>query len=457
MNTRIPIADMKLTPRHFRILAVCSMEQVIGTSISALVGIVLPMILIIDHNSLSSFLQGVTGASALVGIASGSAIIGRLSDRDGYANLFRLCPILITAGMVIPFIFPYPAVLITGLFIAGLGVGGGYSLDSAYISELMPAKWSTFMVGVAKATCSIGFVLIPLCSFFIIRHFDTPHIWRWLMLLVATLGLITFLLRLHYPDSPRWLMSKGRTADAQQAAQRFFGPDAEVLPPPASKTGTPAGWGEMFKGANLKKVIFSGIPWACEGVGVYGIGVFLPVLVMALGIDHRQAEGMAKIQNSVELTTIINCFMIPGFILGLLIVRKARHTSMLVWGFLFYALGVGIVMAAYLLHWPVWVSILGFITFEVALNAGPHLVTFIIPSEIYTIDERGAGTGIAAMLGKTGAIIGVFLMPVILHSHGMKGVLIFCLAVGLLGALISLIFGPMVLPYRKGNNNIVIK
>lgn len=443
----VPISDMKLTPAHYAVLAVCSMEQVIGTAMSALVGIVLPMILIIDHHSLSSFMQGVVGASGLLGIATGSLSLGKISDEKGYAFLFRLCPVLITIGSLVPFLFPDAVCLTVGLFIVGFGEGGGYSLDSDYISELMPRRWSLFMVGMAKATCSLGFIGVSLCSYFIIRSHMDPEIWRWLMLLITVLGVATFLFRLRYPDSPKWLMDHGRDADAQKAAKFFFGPKAEVLPSEIKKaSGSSASWADMFRNGNWKKVVFSGIPWACEGVGVYGIGVFLPVLVMALGIDKTNATGMAKILNSVELSTVINCFILPGFVLGLLIIRRVYHVGMLMWGFLFYSFGVGLVMAAYLLKWPVWVSIIGFLTFEVALNAGPHLVTFIIPSQIYDVDDRGAGSGLAAMIGKVGAILGVFLMPIVLDYGGMTAVLIFCISVGVLGMIVSAIFGRIVLP-----------
>ena len=63
---KTPIEDMKLTGRHIGILAVCSMEQMIGAAQSALVGIILPMLLIVTHNGISSELQGVTGAIGLI-------------------------------------------------------------------------------------------------------------------------------------------------------------------------------------------------------------------------------------------------------------------------------------------------------------------------------------------------------------------------------------------------------
>ena len=100
-------------------------------------------------------------------------------------------------------------------------------------------------------------------------------------------------------------------------------------------------------------------------------------------------------------------------------------------------------------HLPVWVSVVAFLIFELGLNAGPHLITFVIPAQIYSVDELGAGSGIAAMFGKLGAVAGVFIIPVVLHAGGVRMVLIVCTAIMLLGAAITQIYGRKVLPRRK--------
>ncbi|MDE6368165.1 MAG: MFS transporter, partial [Muribaculaceae bacterium] len=79
----------------------------------------------------------------------------------------------------------------------------------------------------------------------------------------------------------------------------------------------------------------------------------------------------------------------------------------------------------------------------------PHLITFVVPTQIYDVDDLGAGSGIAAMFGKLGAVAGVFIIPMVLHSGGVKMVLIVCTAIMLLGALITQVFGSKVLPKKK--------
>ncbi len=449
-TTQYNIATMPLRKQHFAVLAIGSMEQIIGTVLSGLVGIVMPMMLLLPtYHTMSSFMQGVLGAAGLLGIAIGSPIIGSLSDRYGYLFYYRLCPVLITVFSLLVYFFPYEWVLILGLFMIGVGVGGGYALDSDYISELMPDRWKEFMVGVAKSTSALGFVAVAALCWFILAHGLKADQWSSLFLIPGALGALTFLLRIPCRQSPRWLMEKGQTAKAEAAAKYFLGPDVVITPEKKLVASKPTPWLDMFKGANLAKVIFSGIPWACEGVAVYGVGVFLPILVMALGIDTSHAEGMAKIINSVELTTIINSFIVIGFAIGLLVMRRMWHVSLMSIGFLMSAAGMAVLLWGYESHLPLWVSVVAFLVFEIGLNAGPHLITFVVPTQIYDVDDLGAGSGIAAMFGKLGAVAGVFIIPMVLHSGGVKMVLIVCTAIMLLGALITQIFGSKVLPRKK--------
>lgn len=437
--------DMPLRWGHIRVLIVSSMEQLIGAGVSATAGIILPMMLLAGYGGMSSFLQGVIGSIALVGIAIGAVVIGRLSDRQGYLFYFRLCPVFITIGPLIAFLWPNPGTLIAGLFICGFGLGGGYTLDTDYISELTPKKWNLFFCGIAKATSAIGFIAYAGAAWFMLSNGMAAKAWPYLLLLISGLGIVTFLMRIPFRNSPRWLLARGKTAKAEAAARYFFGNDVRVEPLPKVKAGKPLPFRNMFRGEMLKKVIYTGIPWACEGVGVYGVGIFLPILVTALGLDPTHATGIAGVVNSVGLTTIINCFILPGFAVGLLILRRMNHGRMLTWGFWGSSAGLALLLAAYLLKWPVWISVVAFMLFEMFLNAGPHLVTFILPAEVYDVANRGTGSGLASMLGKVGAIAGVFFMPVLLKAGGIVLVLAVCIGVNILGAVISAWLGPKVL------------
>ena len=189
--------------------------------------------------------------------------------------------------------------------------------------------------------------------------------------------------------------------------------------------------------------MLSGVPWACEGLGVYGIGVFLPILVMALGLEHN-IPGQAAIYHvadSVKITLYISCIILPGFIFGLWLINKGRSiTAIQTWGFLLCTISLGILMPAYSLHWNKWIAIGAFMGFEFFLNMGPHLITYVLPPRIYKVSERGQGVGLAAAVGKIGAVLAVFIIPILLDAGGAMLVLGVSAAVMAVGAIITFMF-----------------
>ena len=443
---------MPLRWGHYKVLIITSLGQVIGAALATLVGIIIPLIQILRHPELSSFQQGIVGCMSLIGIMVGSLIFGRLSDKYGYLFFFRLCPLLVLLASLFAFFMDDLSGLVIGLFLMGLGIGGEYSLDSDYISEVMPRHWELFMVGVAKASSSLGNILVALICFFLLKNWQDPRLWNGLLLLISILAFIMLLTRLRFAQSPGWLIAHGHPEEAEKAVRYLLGRDVvigEIRNRPQKKDLPKVTWGDLFKKENLKRVLFSGIPWACEGVGVYGVGVFMPVLIMALGLESASESAFQRILSSVEITTYINLFILPGFAIGLFLVNRWYHVRTQVWGFVLCSVGLIIMLAGYKMHWPVAVTIAGFMMFELFLNAGPHLMTFIIPPQIYTVAERGSGSGLAAAFGKLGAVIGVLFMPLLLKWGGAELVLWVVIAVHIIGALVTGIIGHEILPHTK--------
>lgn len=457
------IADAPLTWRHIRIVAVASLGQLIGTGLATLVSVIIPLYQIISHPELSSAMQGLVGAMNLIGIMVGSAVLGRISDRIGYLLLFRLCPLLILLSSVAALIFPHISVLIVALFFMGFGIGGEYSLDSDYISELMPDRWRFTMVGTAKAASALGNIIVALVCFLIVKDWTDAAEWPRLLWIMVVLSSLMLIARIRFWQSPVWLRDKGMTSEARSALDSFLGPDVEL--PSSSETDrngnpragnppdSPAPSTLSFIRQNWKNVVFTGVPWACEGLGVYGIGVFLPILVMALGLEtaapHEAA--IAHVASSVEITLWISCIILPGFVFGLFLIPKMNGVSQQTMGFVMSALSLLLLLFAYRGGWPHWISILAFMMFELFLNIGPHLMTYVLPSKVFPVEIRGMGSGIAASIGKLGAVIGVFFIPILLKSGGSSLVLIVSIVVMAAGAAVTWLFAPTRCPSRQNS------
>lgn len=75
-------------------------------------------------------------------------------------------------------------------------------------------------------------------------------------------------------------------------------------------------------------------------------------------------------------------------------------------------------------------------------------MTFILPSQIYPVADRGEGAGLAAAIGKVGAVLGVLFIPMLLARGGAELVLWVSIAALLTGALVTAVLGREVLPKR---------
>ncbi|MDE7413727.1 MAG: MFS transporter [Muribaculaceae bacterium] len=454
------INTMPLTWRHIFIVTVASLGQLIGTAVATVAGVIIPMMNILAHPELSTFMQGLIGCVDLIGIAIGSVIFGSLSDKYGYLFFFRFCPALILAASLVAIFVPNVTVLTVALFVVGLGIGGEYSLDSGYVSVLMPVKYRALMVGVTKTASALGNIIAAGVCFWIIMDTKNAADWNSLMWIVAAIAALMLVLRIRFYESPNWLLAHGKVKEAEKAVQDFLGKDVMI---PVPDTQTPGASPTPQKGKasgntasdglfsfifrNGKRVILSGVPWACEGLGVYGIGVFLPILVMALGLQHTSPgePEIFHVASSVEITLYISCIMLPGFIIGLRLINKNKSiTAIQSVGFWLCALSLLVLLLSYHLHWNKWISIGAFMGFELFLNMGPHLITYVLPPKVYPVETRGEGVGIAAAIGKIGAVLGVFFIPVLLKAGGAMLVLIVSIAVMAAGAIVTNIYGHLV-------------
>lgn len=443
------IADAPLNWRHWWITIVASIGQLVGTAVATVAGVIIPLMMITsEYAHMSSTVQGMIGAADLLGIMVGSVVFGRLSDDYGYLPFFRLCPAIILIFSLVAIFIPNVWVLIISLFFIGFGIGGEYSLDSDYTSVLMPDKYKLLMLGMVKTGAAFGNIFGAAISFFLIILFPNAYHWSDLMWIISGIAVLMILTRIYFFESPKWLLDHGQDKKAVYALHKFLGknvnfPDSLQPVPEETVAVQKLGFVEFCK-KYWNKVILSGIPWSCEGLGVYGIGVFIPLLVMALGIEHQSASStpIENVAASVKTTLWISCIILPGFLIGIwLAVKKVSEVRLQTISFWACAVSLVILLLSYHFHWAVWISLISFMAFELFLNIGPHLVTYLLPPKIYPVEVRGQGTGIAAAIGKAGAVIGVFVVPVLLKWGGGVLVLGISAAIMALGAEVTAIYG----------------
>jgi putative MFS transporter len=239
--------------------------------------------------------------------------------------------------------------LIVSRFFAGLGIGAELPLVDAYLSELLPARlrgrytaWAYTLgfMGIPAAGL-LGRVLVPLDPFGIDG-------WRWLFVAGSLGAVIVWRLRARLPESPRWLVSVGRAAEAEAILARMereahvsppgadpepSGARAAIHPPSPRYGGTRPRWSVMFSGPYRGRVIMLGVLHIFQAFGYYGFGTLVPLVLAAKGYS---------IVTSLTFTTLTFTGYPIGSALSIPIVERVDRKWLIVGSALLMSvLGIG--------------------------------------------------------------------------------------------------------------------
>ena len=157
------------------------------------------------------------------------AMVGALSsnffsDRYGRRMSFIVAAISFFIGVIIQATATTYGLLIFGRFFVGLGVGFGLAIDPIYISELSPASHRGQLVTWSEIAINVGIVL-GFTSGAVFFQVDEQTAWRYMFGMGAILPMIMiFLATFVMPESPRWLVSKGREVEARQILEKVYPP-----------------------------------------------------------------------------------------------------------------------------------------------------------------------------------------------------------------------------------------
>jgi len=168
-----------------------------------------------DLYGLTPFWLGFTVAAALVGTVIGSMLAGIPGDRLGRrASLRWMAALYVISALGCAFAWNWSA-LVFFRFIGGLGIGGSSVLGPMYIAEIAPAKWRGRLVGCFQFNVVFGILLAYFSNYLIGTLGFGDAEWRWKLGISALPAVLFLVMLLRIPESPRWLVKKGRTQEAR--------------------------------------------------------------------------------------------------------------------------------------------------------------------------------------------------------------------------------------------------
>jgi len=181
--------------------------------------------------SLDKLGVGVNVGAILVGSAIGAFGAGRLADLIGRRSTMMVAAVLFLLSALLAGVASSSAIFIIARIIGGLGVGAASVISPVYISEVTPASIRGRLSSVQQVMIITGLTGAFVANFALARYAggSTAELWggyaawRWMFWLQAIPAAIYFLALLVIPESPRYLVVKGRRDDAHRVLARLFG------------------------------------------------------------------------------------------------------------------------------------------------------------------------------------------------------------------------------------------
>ena len=422
--------ELTKTQRRFlmRVNLTCAWGEGVDGFDLGILAVVLPSLM--KELNTSPVEAGLIGASSLIGLFFGAPLVGLLSDRYGRKNLFTIDLILfvILGGLQAVVTEPWQLFVIRVLL--GITIGAEYSLGGAMLAEFVPSHGRGTRIAAMIVCWYLGYLIAVAGGFGLLELAGWN--WRWVLATSAVPALLTLLMRIGIPESPRWLKHNGQADLAKSIVDKYLGEGYYHAEAIDAEEQRPTGLGELFKGENFKRLAFCSVLWAANVGPFFAIFTFAPTVLTALNI-----------QNETLGTIILNSFATIGAIIGMASLEHVgrRMQTLITFGATTVALAViGIWGSA-----PGLVVVILFAIFAL-FNAAQGNLTVVYPSEIMPTEVRATGIGVACAVSRISAAVGTFLLPIGIDSIGVAA----CMLIGAAVLLIGLVYSYFEAPETTG-------
>jgi MFS transporter, SP family, sugar:H+ symporter len=276
---------------------------------------------------LSEGALGLTVSALLPGCAVGAFMAGRLADSMGRRKVMMIAAFLFILSAFVSGAASSATILALARFVAGAAVGAASVLSPAYISEVTPANIRGRLSSVQQVMIIFGLTGAFLANYFLADAAGSSlgafwlgyPAWRWMFWVQAVPAILFLVTLLFIPESPRYLVAKGRDAEAESVMARLFGPTtakAKVQDIKASLAGEHEPKLSDLndpKSGKWRPIVWVGIGLAVfqQLVGINVVFYYGAVLWQAVGFSEADS---LKINILSGALSIIACLLAIGLI-----------------------------------------------------------------------------------------------------------------------------------------------
>lgn len=391
--------------------------------ILGLIGIA--MILATTPLGLSTYWQGLIGSASLIGILVGSLLIGPLADRIGRQGVYKWTMAVFCIVSVMQFFVTSPEQLFVLRLIMGIALGADYVVGISLVSELVPRRYRSRLLSMMMVAWVAGFSSAYAIGY-LLQQIGGEDAWRWILFSSAMPALLVFIVRLGTPESPLWLVNKGRQEEARQIVRNTLGDDIH-LPPPSTGVEK-ASWLHLFSRKWIRNTLVGATFYTCQVIPYFAMSMFIPRVLETLNVEDGYASGI-----------VYNVFLLLGSILGLLIINRISRRAFLTGSF--YITSAALLILATWSNMPAVMVVSLFAIFACVL-AGAGVLEFAYTPELFPTELRASGVGFVVAASRLGGAGGTFVLPILMDSYGTQVALGGCVAALLLGGIICQIWAP---------------
>ena len=393
---------------------------------------VLPVLVSLWH--ISPAQVGMLIAIGYLGQFLGALVFGSLAESFGRIRSAAAAVAIMSVMSLSCAISGNFAALLACRFVQGIGVGGEMPVAAVYINELSKAHGRgrffllyelIFPVGL-MATGQIGAVLVPAFG------------WQVMFLIGGVPGLLITFLLLGLPESPRWLIAKGRLAEAETIVRAMeAATDRRVLPstpgeplansaassPPVAVT-PPSSWSALLSSAYRTRTVVAWILWSSAYFITNGLNNWMPTLYHNVyQLDLQQSLRAGTLTNLVQVIVLVGC----AFLIDRVGRRRWTLACFLIGGLLLALLGIFGANSAR--------AVIALVTLSYGVIGSANAVLYLYTPEIYPTRMRAIGTGAATCWLRLASAAGPLLVGYIVSAQGIRSVFLMFAAVAVVGAL----------------------
>jgi sugar porter (SP) family MFS transporter len=391
--------------------------------------------------SLSSGWQGFTVASSLIGTVIGSLIAGVPAQKFGRKKVLTIIAILYLLSAVGCALTPMWILFVTFRFIGGIAVGASSVVGPMYIAEISPAHQRGRLAGSFQLMIVTGIFVAYLTNFFFAGMGDDG--WRWMLGIMVVPALAFYMLLRTIPESPRWLVLKGRDEEAAAIFAKTGEHDAISLikeEHELSKHGTKE---SLFNGKFGKPILYAVILAMFNQLsGINAILYYAPRIFEMAGFSKEQAYLQPVYIGAANLFFTL---------LAMTVIDKFGRKKLLLIGAAGMIVFLGLTAQAFSssgsMGSNVLIYLIGFIAFF-AFSQGAVIWVFI--SEIFPNSVRSQGGSLGSFTHWIMAAIISWTFPIIVEGSEHGGFYSFVFYAVMM--LLSFVFIWRVMPETKGKS-----